>query len=198
MSAKEGSSLSIGAELRTPPPRSTEICNRVVGKHGAWWGFAVYGIAYAMSVMAIGLAFAAPMVAWVIAKVRGTTPDQLSTTWWVVSAIIGGLASAPITSIPFVRWVKRRRGALADVARDGAITSAQIVSYTHVTLNRGDYFMKLDLRATVGGQTRSFSAIVPKAPEWVTGGSADLVARENARYAILLAPDGGDFIAKRK
>ncbi len=189
-----------------PPPRAPDVCARVVGKHGSWLGFAAYGALYAVSAMAFALALAVYVVFEPIAHWVTGTPDyvELSTGWWVAILAASIVTSAPLSALPFLRWVRRRRDDLAIVARDGTVVDAIIQSTTWATSYGVTQLMRLrrPTHCTIyvrplRGDGATYRAFV-RHDDWVRPDYPVKLVTAERSYALVLGPDKIEFVARRR
>ena len=160
---------------REKPPRSPELARAIARLHAPWWGFAAYFAVYAMTVMAIVAAF-------------GTSVVQLAlpSLDWVWLFWISAVLTAPLSSIPFRKWVARRRSGLVDIARDGEVIEGVIVETTEWRVRGGAHSTQLTIASSAG----TFRGYVGRRPRWAQPEvPVGLVALPTAQHAVLLAPD---------
>lgn len=183
---------------RLNPPRTAAAAEAVAELHAPWWGFAAWGAVYAMTVMMI--------VALLVAAVFEVTAKRLGMADrfdWTVYFWAGAVLSAPVSFLPFRRWMRRRRRDLVKVARDGMVVSGEITQATVVKV-RGGLSLKGAAHSThmtikaEGSEPGTFQGFVAKGPAWVAPGQrVEIVSLPASSYAVLLCPDGGTRPLKR-
>lgn len=178
-----------------PAPRPETTSKLVVAKHAPWWGFAIYSLFWAF----LGCTVFAALVAMCV-EPFGWSP---SLTWagWTVPSLVSLAVIAPF----FARWVVRRRRAIRELARAGVVFTAPVVNM-HVSplalvsgsskvlrqsrvivVGIEDGHEQLYYRATVSAKSAGLFSI--NAPVTV-------VCLRGCRYALVIAADGEDFLAK--
>ena len=103
-------------------PRHDEVCDRFVRRIAPWWGFAVYGVVYAVVSMLAFIAFLC--VGLAVGAALGAVDKSIAIN---VSGFAFGLPAFALVWWHFVRWVKRRRGAARPLIRDGELVQGVVI-----------------------------------------------------------------------
>jgi hypothetical protein len=126
-------------ELRASPvPRPAALCRRFAGRIDSIWGFILYGILWfccACGIATLGLLVGVTVV--------GHVPEPLG----IAVVVLCWVGSFVGSWVPFVRWVRRRRGAAERLFREGAFVDARVQEVHHLWM-RGAPFTRAVLRAT--------------------------------------------------
>ena len=181
----------LAPQLENPPPRADATVEAVVRKHAPRTAFAAYFALYAMLVMALpGLIIATYLEPrfW----------DLASTSRRIEVFALGTALAAPLSIWPFLWWMRRRRAELGRVARDGVVTGGVILSATAWNARRTHGYTVVDVAAPRDGATRTYRGHVRRVPGWARPETAvRVLATRDDRYAIVIAPTGEDFTARR-
>ena len=180
-------------DLRQPPPRPREVCDRVVRKHASWWGFATYGVLVVFVGATVGGALVATVLTLITAHWRD---DELALSLWIPAMAI---ALVP-TLLLFRRWVTRRRRDVEHVARDGQVIATRIA---RTSIANAPAIMSLataekpEYVAVVVSHDGSEYRAVVRSGAWTAADEpVDLIHGSRGRYALVIAPDGKDFLAR--
>lgn len=181
--------------LEGPVPRSDEVVRAAMRRHAVLRYVVVF----------ILLVFTAIPVLVAVAAIA-VFPSAL----WLTGggALILCAIVSPIWLVPFAIWVWRSWRRLARVVRHGDWVAGHIVEATtrgRRTLTRyKPYATKLTVQLPAGERSFTYRTVVPHdamadgAPGWARPGVAvHAVTLADARYAIVVAPDGDDLLARR-
>jgi hypothetical protein len=124
--------MTAQALRETTVPRTEAVAKAVAALHAPWWGFVTWGAAYAMTVMLIAAVLTGGLVESLSKRLGLFARFEWTFFFWVGVAL-----SAPVTFLPFRRWVQKRRRDLTLVARQGVVTRARITKATVVTVHGG-------------------------------------------------------------
>jgi len=180
----------IAPPLDVLPPRTDEIVAAAVRKHAPLYYFAVYFVLYAMLVMAL------PGVI-IAAKLEPHFWDTSSTSRQIEMFALGMVLASPVSIWPFLWWVRRRRVELERVVRDGVVTGGVVTSAT--AWNRANSYTIVEISAAIDGVSRRYRGLVRRVPGWARPETpVRVLANRDDRYAIVIAPTGDDFAARRR
>ena len=130
----------------TPAPRGDGLCKQFAPKVDPWWGFLVYGFAYAF--LSIVMFMIGLLPAFLIADAVGQ-PDA---AWATALGVAMGFAAFGLSWWAFARWVKRRRLACHPLLRDGQLLTGTVVDKFAASAGKVVKRLALDFAASeLGG-----------------------------------------------
>lgn len=112
-----------------PIPRDPKLVDRLTRRFVPFVGFLAYGVLYAFVASCAGISALVGIVLSMAHPEKGRDPPwQLALTFGVALLVFA------IAWLPFAYWVKRRRGEVKALFREGAVIDATVSSVQEFTL----------------------------------------------------------------
>ena len=161
--------------VRDPPPRDDGTVKWLAGGFDSLGGWFLYGFMW----FCVSIAFVVLVPDHVVPK--GFGDDHLGLVL---------LVSFMIPWIPFVAWVRRRRGGVRRLFREGVLQDARITACTLRT-KRGVDGTEVQVAFDGGGQPRSSTVFLfGHHTQLAVGGTLPLLHEPRSPYVALFPTDG--------
>lgn len=178
--------------LTQPVPRDEKLSRALSAKLSPAWGFALYFILYVFLAFSVsGIVILAGAMA-LIPHYGKPLPD------WA-QLLVGGAALVFFlgTLVFFFSWVRRRRGRLADLGRNGDALRGQVDSSVR-TRFRGTPITKATVLAYRGQEAVRVALTATAHSETLDQGAAiDIIVQDGQRYVAVLCTDDKVWVGTR-